>query len=158
MKINPITPCLWFDSEAEDAANFYVSIFKNSEIKSISRFGKAGYEYHKKEEGTVMTVAFTINGQPFVALNGGPMYKFTEAISFQVFCDTQEEIDHYWNSITSNGGEESMCGWCKDKFGVSWQILPSNLSALMSNPETSGKVAQAFMQMKKFDMAKLMEV
>ncbi|MCF8371345.1 MAG: VOC family protein [Bacteroidales bacterium] len=151
---NQITPCLWFDSEAEEAARFYTSIFKNSEIQNISRFGKEGFEHHGKPEGTVMTVDFIINGQPFTALNGGAIFTFSEAVSFQVFCESQEEIDHYWEKLTE-GGQESMCGWLKDKFGVSWQIVPAILPKLMSDPAKAGKVTEAFLQMKKFDLEKL---
>ncbi len=151
---NQITPCLWFDTQAEEAANFYTSIFKNSKIEDISRYGKEGFETHDMKEGTVLTVAFQINGQPFTALNGGPIFKFTEAISFQVFCDTQEEIDNYWDKLTDEG-EESQCGWLKDKFGVSWQIVPTILPELMSDPAKTGRVVNAFMQMRKFDIEKL---
>jgi predicted 3-demethylubiquinone-9 3-methyltransferase (glyoxalase superfamily) len=151
-----ITPCLWFDNQAEEAANFYTSIFKNSAITAVSRYGKEGFEFHGQAEGTAMTVVFQINGQPFTALNGGPVFKFTEAVSFQVFCDSQEEIDHYRDSLTE-GGEESQCGWLKDKYGVSWQIVPSILPSLMTDPARAGKVTAAFMKMKKFDIAKLME-
>lgn len=158
MSPKPIIPCLWFDSEAEEAANFYVSVFKNSKIDSISRFGTEGFEFHHKEAGTVMTVSFTINGMQFVALNGGPIFKFTEAISFQMFCETQEEIDNCWDKLTSDGGEESQCGWCKDKFGVSWQIIPSILSELLSDPAKAGKVTQSFLKMKKFDIETLLNV
>jgi len=155
MNLKPITPCLWFDNQAEDAAKLYTSIFPNSKIENISRFGKEGFEIHGMKEGTVMAVNFQINGQPFMALNGGPMFKFTEAVSFQVFCDTQEEIDYYWNKLTQ-GGEESQCGWLKDKFGLSWQIVPSILSKLLSDPTKAGRVTNAFLQMKKFDIEKLM--
>jgi predicted 3-demethylubiquinone-9 3-methyltransferase (glyoxalase superfamily) len=151
-----IAPCLWFDNEAEEAAKFYTSIFKNSSITAISRYGKEGFEFHGKPEGTVLTVSFQINGQKFTALNGTPIFKFTEAISFQVFCDTQEEIDDYWNKLTE-GGEEGQCGWLKDKYGLSWQIIPSILPSLLTNPEKAGKVTNAFMAMKKFEIAKLME-
>jgi predicted 3-demethylubiquinone-9 3-methyltransferase (glyoxalase superfamily) len=151
-----ITPCLWFDNQAEEAAVFYTSIFKNSAITAISRYGKEGFEFHGQPEGTAMTVVFEINGQPFTALNGGPIFKFSEAVSFQVFCDSQEEIDHYWDKLTE-GGSEGQCGWLKDKYGLSWQIIPSILPSLMINPEKAGKVTNAFMQMKKFDIAKLME-
>jgi len=120
-----ITPCLWFDDQAEEAANFYTSIFKNSKLNTISRYGETGKEFHKKPVGSAMTVAFEINGQEFTALNGGPMFKFTEAISFQVMCDSQEEVDDFWEKLTSDGGQESHCGWLKDKFGVSWQIIPT---------------------------------
>jgi predicted 3-demethylubiquinone-9 3-methyltransferase (glyoxalase superfamily) len=153
---NQITPCLWFDNQAEEAANFYTSIFKNSAITAVSRYGKEGFEFHGQPEGTAMTVVFQINGQTFTALNGGPVFKFNEAVSFQIFCDTQEEIDHYWEKLTE-GGEEGQCGWLKDKYGLSWQIIPNILPSLMTNPEKAGKVTNAFMQMKKFDIAKLLE-
>lgn len=152
---NQITPCLWFDNQAEEAALFYTSIFKNSSITSISRYGKEGFEYHGQPEGSAMTVVFQINGQTYTALNGGPIFKFNEAISFQVFCDTQDEIDYYWDKLTE-GGEEIQCGWLKDKYGVSWQIVPGILASLMSNPEKAGKVTNAFMQMKKFEIEKLL--
>ena len=151
---HPITPCLWFDNQAEEAAIFYTSVFDNSKIENISRYGKEGFEIHGQKEGTALTVAFEINGQTFTALNGGPVFKFTEAISFQVFCQTQEEIDYYWSNLTE-GGEEGQCGWLKDKFGVSWQIVLSILPELMSNPATAGNVMNAFLQMKKFDIEKL---
>lgn len=149
-----ITPCLWFDNQAEEAANFYTSVFKDSRILSVSRYPKAGFEVHHKEEGTVMTVVFEINGQQFTALNGGDNFRFSEAISFQVFCDTQEEIDYYWEKLT-DGGEEGPCGWLKDKFGLSWQIVPSIIEEFMSNPATSQKVMEAFMPMKKLDIETL---
>jgi predicted 3-demethylubiquinone-9 3-methyltransferase (glyoxalase superfamily) len=153
---NQITPCLWFDHQAEEAANFYVSVFKNSKIGNINRYGKEGFEIHGQKEGTVVTVEFQINGQSFTALNGGPLFKFTEAVSFQVYCDSQEEIDYYWNKLTE-GGEESQCGWLKDKFGVSWQIVPSILPGLLSDPSRAGRVTQAFLQMRKFDIEKLLQ-
>jgi predicted 3-demethylubiquinone-9 3-methyltransferase (glyoxalase superfamily) len=151
---NMITPCLWFDNEAEYASSFYVSIFKNSKIGTISRYGKEGFEFHGKPEGTALTVEFTINGQKFTALNGGPQFKFSEAISFQVFCDTQEEIDNYWNKLTKEGSE-GRCGWLKDKYGLSWQIVPSILSELMSDPVKAERVTKAFLQMKKLDIETL---
>ena len=123
---NQITPCLWFDYQAEKAVNFYLSVFKNSRIESISHYGKEGFEIHGRNEGTVLTVNFEINGQSFTALNGGPFFKFNEAISFQIFCGTQEEIDYYWSKLT-DGGEEGQCGWLKDKYGISWQIVPTIL-------------------------------
>lgn len=153
---NPITPCLWFDNQAEEAANFYVSIFKNSKIENISRYGKEGFEFHGQKEGTVLTVGFQINGQTFTALNGGPVFKLSEAISFQVFCETQEEIDFYWDKLTE-GGEESSCGWLKDKYGLSWQIVPSIIPELMSDPSKAGRVMNAFLKMKKFDIEKLVQ-
>jgi predicted 3-demethylubiquinone-9 3-methyltransferase (glyoxalase superfamily) len=152
-----ITICLWFDNQAEEAASLYTSVFKNSRIESISRYGKEGFEHHGQAEGTAMTIAFIINGQSFTALNGGPIFKFNEAVSLQVFCDTQEEIDHYWNSLTANGGQEGQCGWLKDKFGLSWQIIPTLLSELMSDPSRAGRVTQAFLKMTKFDLEKLRE-
>jgi predicted 3-demethylubiquinone-9 3-methyltransferase (glyoxalase superfamily) len=157
MKIKPITICLWFDDQAEAAANFYTSVFRNSDIDSVSRYGNEGFEIHGKKAGSVMSVNFTINGQPFSALNGGPIFKFNEAVSFQVFCETQEEIDFYWDKLT-DGGEEVQCGWLKDRYGVSWQIIPTVLSELLSDPEKSEKVTKAFLQMKKFDIKELMKV
>lgn len=154
MTNHKITPCLWFDNRAEEAVNFYTSIFKNSKIESISRYGKEGFEIHGQKEGTVLTVAFQINGQHFTALNGGPVFKFNEAVSFQVFCETQEEIDYYWDKL-SKGGAEGQCGWLKDKFGLSWQIIPDILPKLMSDPTKAGRVAKAFLQMKKFDIEKI---
>jgi len=153
--IRQITPCLWFDNQAEEAAKFYTSVFKNSEIKSITRYGKEGHDIHGQKEGTVLTVEFRINGQSYTALNGGPAFTFNEAISFQVFCENQEEIDYYWNTL-SEGGEEGQCGWLKDKFGLSWQIVPAILGKLMNDPSKSERVVKAFLQMKKFDMEKLL--
>lgn len=153
---HPIIPCLWFDNKAEEAVNLYVSVFKNSKIENISRYGKEGFEIHHQPEGTVLTIDFVINGQKFVALNGGPMFQFTEAISFQIFCDTQQEIDFYWTKLTEDGGEESHCGWCKDKYGVSWQIIPAILPELMKDPLRSGRVTNAFLQMRKFDIEKIL--
>jgi predicted 3-demethylubiquinone-9 3-methyltransferase (glyoxalase superfamily) len=151
-----ITPCLWFDTQAEEAANFYVSVFKNSKIGRISRYDKAGQDVHKKKEGSVMTVEFELGGQKFTALNGGPYFKFTEAVSFQVFCDTQDEIDYFWSKLTS-GGQEGSCGWLKDKYGLSWQVVPSVIPKMMTDPDAtkSARAMNAFMQMKKFDLEKL---
>src|SRR6185295_3240180 len=154
MTIHPITPCLWFDTQAEEAAKFYVSVFKDSKIETVNHYSKEGFEVHKKAAGSVMTVSFRLQGQPFTALNGGPDFKFNEAISLQVFCDTQEEIDNYWNKLTEDG-EEVQCGWLKDKFGLSWQIVPTILPKLLSDPEKAGQVTVAFLQMKKFDIEKL---
>lgn len=153
-----IVPCLWFDNKAEEAAIFYTSIFKNSKIESISYYGKEGFDIHHQKEGTVMVVEFQINGQFFTALNGGPVFKFNESISLQVFCDNQAEIDYYWERLTSNGGEESECGWLKDKYGLSWQIAPSILPKLMKDPLKADKLMKAFMQMKKINIDKLMQV
>lgn len=152
-----ITPCLWFDSEAEDAANLYCSVFPNSKITAISRFPDAGQEVHGKPAGSVMVVAFELDGQPFSALNGGPVFKHSEAVSFQISCDTQDEVDYYWNALTQDGGRESQCGWLKDKFGLSWQVVPSALPKLMTaaDPAASARVMNAFMKMMKFDIATL---
>ncbi len=147
-----ITPFLWFDTQAEEAANFYASIFKNAEIGAISRYGEGG----PAPAGSAMSVSFELDGQEFIALNGGPMFKFTEAISFYVHCDTQEEVDHYWSRLVE-GGQESRCGWLKDKFGVSWQIIPAALPRLLSDPDRAraGRVMQAMLQMGKIDIAGL---
>jgi predicted 3-demethylubiquinone-9 3-methyltransferase (glyoxalase superfamily) len=151
-----ISPCLWFDTEAEDAAKFYTSVFENSAIKQISRYGNAGREVHGKEPGTVMVVEFEIEGQTFTALNGGPHFKFNEAVSFQVMCDTRAEIDYFWSKL-SQDGREGQCGWLKDKYGLSWQVVPSELPELIA--DTSGarhdRVIGAVMQMKKFDIEAL---
>jgi predicted 3-demethylubiquinone-9 3-methyltransferase (glyoxalase superfamily) len=151
-----ITPCLWFDTEAEAAANHYVSIFKNSKIVKIGRYGKEGKEIHGKQAGSVMAVEFEIEGQKFVGLNGGPQFKFTEAISFQITCDSQAEIDHFWSKLT-DGGKEVQCGWLKDKFGLSWQVVPRVLPELLgnANAEKADRVMKAMLQMKKFDIAAL---
>lgn len=154
-KKQEMTICLWFDNEAEEAVKFYTSIFKNSSIGHISRYGKEGFEFHGKPEGTALTVSFRLNDMSFNALNGGPQFKFNESISIVVNCETQEEIDHYWNNLTSDGGQESMCGWLKDKYGVSWQIVPSGLGKLMSDPAKASRVTNAFLKMKKFDIATL---
>ena len=153
-----LTTFLWFESQAEEAAELYCSIFKNSRIGNVSRYSEAGKEIHGREPGTAMTVEFEIDSQPFVALNGGPVFKFTEAISFQIPCETQKDVDYYWSKLT-DGGEEGQCGWLKDKFGLSWQVTPTVLSKLLSgsNPEAAKRVTNAFMQMKKFDIAKLQE-
>ena len=154
-----ITPCLWFDNEAEDAAKFYCSVFKNSKLGTVSRYGEAGQEVHGKKPGSVMVATFEIDGQPFVALNGGPQFKFSEAISFQVPFDTQDEIDYFWSKL-SEGGQEGHCGWLKDKFGLSWQIFPTILPKMMSDPkvEKAQRVTKAFLQMRKFDLATLQRV
>ena len=151
-----ITPCLWFDTQAEEAAKFYVSVFKNSKIVTISRYPEAGQEIHRKPAGSVMVVAFELDGMPFTALNGGPNFKFDEAVSFQVMCDTQDEIDRYWKALTE-GGQEGPCGWLKDKFGLSWQVVPSAIPKMMSDPDAkkSARVMNAFMTMKKLDLAAL---
>jgi len=153
---HPIRICLWFDNQAEEAVRFYTSIFKDSKIGEIISYGKEGFEIHGQPEGRVQTVFFEIKGQPFTALNGGPDFKFSEATSFEVYCDTQEEIDYYWDRLTE-GGEEVQCGWLKDRFGVSWQIIPSELPELMSDPVRAERVMRAFLQMKKLDIAALQQ-
>jgi len=150
-----IAPCLWFDTQAEDAAKFYTSVFKNSRINHIGRYGEAGREVHGKKAGTVMVVAFEIEGQSFLALNGGPQFKFDEAISFQVFCDSQEEIDYFWDSLSA-GGKESQGGWLKDQFGLSWQVVPSVLPQIMADAGAKAdRIMNAVLKMKKFDLAAL---
>ena len=147
-----ITPCLWFDTEGEEAARLYTSIFPNSKIREITHYGSAG----PRREGTVMTVSFELDGQQFVALNGGPQFKFNEALSFQVDCADQAEVDRYWNALTA-GGEEGPCGWLKDKFGLSWQIVPQRLPELLRDPdrEKSQRVMTAMLQMKKIQIDEL---
>ena len=144
-----VTPCLWFDTEGEDAAKFYTSVFPNSKILEVARYGSAG----PRPEGTVMTVNFELDGHEFVALNGGPDFTFSEAVSFQVNCESQEEVDTYWSKL-SEGGEEGPCGWLKDKFGLSWQIVPARLPELLSHPdrERSQRVMAAMLNMKKIEI------
>jgi len=147
-----ISPCLWFDHQAEEAVNFYLSIFKNSKIRSVTRYSDAG----PGPKGSVMVVSFELDGMEFVALNGGPIFKFNEAVSLAISCDTQAEVDHYWNKLTA-GGEESQCGWLKDKYGVSWQVVPRALTELMASADTPRvkRMTQAMFKMKKLDIATL---
>jgi|SRR5579864_8370861 len=151
-----ITPFLWFDTQAEEAATFYVSIFKDSKINSVVHYPEAAEAQAGKPAGSVMTVDFELNGQHFAALNGGPLFKFNESVSFVIDCADQTEVDYYWEKLTA-GGQESQCGWLKDKFGLSWQVVPRQLNELLSNPDQAKveKVTAAFMQMKKFDIATL---
>lgn len=151
-----ISPFLWFDNQAEEAANFYVSVFENSRIRAVSRYGEAGREVHGREPGSVMVVDFELDGQSFAALNGGPLFKFNEAVSFEVNCDSQAEIDHFWSALTESG-RESQCGWLKDRFGMSWQVVPSQLPQIMSGGDAArqDRVMRAVMGMKKFDIAAL---
>src|SRR5918992_2052046 len=154
--LQKITPNLWFDNQAEEAANFYVSIFKNSKIGDITRYGEAAAEISGKPKGSVMTITFQIEGQEFTALNGGPQFKFTEAISLLVNCDTQQEVDELWEK-RSEGGEEGPCGWLKDKFGLSWQITPTRLLELLrdDDPEKANRVMKAMLQMGKIEIREL---
>jgi predicted 3-demethylubiquinone-9 3-methyltransferase (glyoxalase superfamily) len=152
-----ISPFLWFDSEAEQAAQFYTGIFKNSRIVSVSRYPKAGFETHHMPEGTPMTVLFELEGQQFSALNGGPAFKFNEAISFMVSCNDQKEIDYYWEKLGAGGDPKAQqCGWLKDRFGLAWQITPSMMSEFFTGPN-SGRVMEVMLKMKKLDIAKLRE-
>ena len=147
-----ISPCLWFDTQAEDAANFYAGIFKNSKIKSVSHYGEAG----PLPAGTVMVVTFELDGVEFIALNGGPVFKFNEAVSLSISCQSQAEVDHYWNAL-SKGGEEGPCGWLKDKFGLSWQVVPLEFTDLMRSGDARRvrQMTEAMMTMKKLDLARL---
>jgi len=153
-----IAPCLWFDDQGEAAAKFYISIFKNSKIVQVSRYGEAGQEIHGRPPGSVMTVAFELEGQAFVALNGGPVFKFNEAISFQIYCENQKEVDDYWAKLSEGGPREAQqCGWLKDKYGVSWQVVPVILLEMLTDPDPgkSQKAMTAMLQMKKIDIAEL---
>jgi len=151
-----ITPFLWFDTQAEEAAKFYTLIFENSRITRISRYGRVGREVHGKEAGSVLTVAFEIEGQAFIALNGGPHFKFNEAVSFQVMCETQDEIDYFWSRL-SEGGQEGQCGWLKDKYGLSWQVVPSALPQMLTDADgaKSERAMGALLKMRKFDLEAL---
>jgi predicted 3-demethylubiquinone-9 3-methyltransferase (glyoxalase superfamily) len=153
-----VTPCLWFDGEAEDAARFYTGIFRNSRITGISRYGEAGKDVHGQPAGKVLVAAFELDGQPFTALNGGPQFKFNEAVSFQVPCKTQEEIDYYWDKLTAGGDAGAQqCGWLKDRYGVSWQVFPSALMDMLQDKDRkkADRAMQAMMEMKKLDLKAL---
>jgi len=153
-----IGPCLWFDDQAEEAARYYVGIFRNSRIVAITRYGKTGFEIHRRPAGSVMTVAFELDGQSFTALNGGPVFKFNEAISFQVYCDSQDEIDYYWEQLGTGGDPAAQqCGWLKDKYGVSWQVVPHGMEEMLADTGSSGaeRATGAILRMKKIDMAEL---
>ena len=158
IRTQKITPFLWFDKEAEDAVKFYTSIFKNSKIRNVTRYGEAGYEIHKMTAGTVQTMEFQLEGQDFVALNGGPLFKINEAISFQISCKTQKEVDYYWEKLTKGGDKNAQqCGWLKDKYGVCWQVVPSILGELLQDKDSkkSERVMEALLKMKKLDIAAL---
>ncbi|MFF2857737.1 VOC family protein [Peribacillus sp. NPDC058002] len=157
-KIQKITTNLWFDTQGEEAAKFYTSIFGNSKIGRITRYGNEGNQIHGKQEGSVMTVEFELEGLAFVALNGGPQFKFTEAISFIIHCEDQEDVDYYWGKLSEGGDEKAqVCGWLKDRFGVSWQIVPAELTEMVNdpNPEKSERLMKALLQMKKIDIKTL---
>ncbi|MFN2646124.1 MAG: VOC family protein [Burkholderiales bacterium] len=153
-RIQRITPCLWFDDQAEQAANHYCGIFRNSRIVTVTRYGKAGYEVHRRPAGSVMVVAFELEGQPFTALNGGPIFKFNEAVSLQVYCDSQDEIDYYWEKLSTGGDPRAQqCGWLKDRYGLSWQVVPSTMQDLVK--EGGDRLMSAVLKMKKLDLAAL---
>jgi predicted 3-demethylubiquinone-9 3-methyltransferase (glyoxalase superfamily) len=153
MNKDGFTTCLWFDGQAEEAANYYASIFESAKVGKIGRYTEAG----PGPAGSVFAVEFELNGQKFVAINGGPEFKFNEAISFQIFCDGQEEIDYYWDKLTAGGGEESVCGWLKDKYGLSWQVIPNRLSDMLgdADPEKAKRTMEAMLTMRKLDFAAL---
>lgn len=156
--MKPISPCLWFDTQAEEAAKFYTSIFKNSKIVTTCRYPDAGKEIHGKPPGSVMTVEFELDGQPFTALNGGPHFKFNEAISFQIECETQEELDGYWEKLSAGGDPAAQqCGWLKDKFGLSWQVVPKGMPEMMNDPDISKaeRAFKAMLGMKKLEIEEL---
>ena len=158
MKITRISPCLWFADQAEAAAQFYTSIFKDSKIIHVTRYGPAGFEVHHQPAGTVMTVDFELNGTRFTALNGGPVFTFNEAVSFQVMCKTQDEIDYFWEKLGEGGNPKAQqCGWLKDKFGLSWQVVPDGMDEMMQDPgsEASSRVMTAMLKMKKLDVNEL---
>jgi predicted 3-demethylubiquinone-9 3-methyltransferase (glyoxalase superfamily) len=158
IKLNKITPCLWFDNCAEEAARFYTSIFDDSRIGRIARYGHEGYEIHGQTAGTVLTVEFEIAGQPFTALNGGPLFQFNEAVSFQVSCRTQAEIDYYWERLSEGGDDKAQqCGWLKDRYGLSWQVVPAVLAELLHGGDgaQSERVMKALLAMKKLDIEAL---
>ncbi|MDQ4501075.1 VOC family protein [Sinomonas sp. ASV322] len=148
-----IVPCLWFDTQAEEAANFYVSVFPNSKVTNVDYYGEAG----PRPAGTAITAEFELDGKPFLALNGGPEFTFNEAVSMQVFCANQAEVDHYWNALTADGGQESQCGWLKDRFGFSWQIIPTRLTELLKDPEPerAQRAMAAMLAMRKIVIADL---
>jgi predicted 3-demethylubiquinone-9 3-methyltransferase (glyoxalase superfamily) len=157
MQLSNIAPCLWFDTQAEEAANFYISVFPNSKINRIARYGKAGFEQHRKPEGSVMTVEFELAGQTFTALNGGPTFKFSEAISLQVYVDDQKELDLYWNKLGAGGDPKAqVCGWLKDRYGLSWQVVPRKMVEWFGQPnEKSERAMAAMMKMSKLDIVTL---
>jgi len=158
MKMTRISPCLWFADQAEEAANFYTSVFKDAKIINTTRYGTAGFEVHHRPAGSVMTVDFELNGLRFTALNGGPVFTFNEAVSFQIICDSHEEVDHYWEKLTAGGDPKAQqCGWLKDKFGLSWQVVPDGMHEMLKDPESeaASRAMSAMMKMKKLDLHEL---
>jgi len=158
VQLQPISPCLWFDDQAEDAARFYVSVFKDSRITQVTRYPNVGREIHKRPAGSVMTVDFTLNGLQFTALNGGPLFKFNEAVSLQVICKTQAQVDYYWKKLSEGGDPKAqVCGWLKDRFGLSWQVVPEGMQKMLKQEESPGaeRAFAAMLKMKKLDLAKL---
>jgi predicted 3-demethylubiquinone-9 3-methyltransferase (glyoxalase superfamily) len=158
MRMTRMTPCLWFDHQAEEAANYYTSIFPDSKIVNITHYGKAGFEIHQRPAGSVMTVDFELDGHPFTGLNGGPYFTFNEAVSFQIICQTQQEIDEYWGKLIAGGDPKAQqCGWLKDKFGLSWQVVPDGMNEMMRDPhsEAASRTMTAMLRMKKVDLAEL---
>jgi predicted 3-demethylubiquinone-9 3-methyltransferase (glyoxalase superfamily) len=156
--LNPLVPCLWFDSEAEEAAKFYIGIFPNSRINATTRYANAGKEIHGRDAGSVMTVEFELNGQAFTALNGGPHFKFNEAVSFQIMCKTQDEIDRYWEKLGAGGDPAAQqCGWLKDRYGLSWQVVPEGMEDMFRDEKSPGaeRAMTALLGMKKLDIAEL---
>ena len=155
--MSKISPCLWFDNQAEEAAKFYTGVFKNSKILEISRYNNAGEEVHGRKPGSVMTVSFELDGKTFTALNGGPRFSFTEAVSFQIDCKDQREVDYYWEELIDGGGKPVQCGWLKDKFGLSWQVVPVALKEMLMDKDTAkaSRVMQAMLEMVKLDIATL---
>lgn len=156
--LNRIVPCLWFADEAEQAAKYYTAIFKHSRINTITHYGSAGFEVHQRPAGSVMTVEFELDGQHFTALNGGPAFTFNEAVSLQILCDTQEEIDYYWKKLTADGDPKAQqCGWLKDRFGLSWQVVPRGMEKMLRDPDSDAgrRVMEVFLQMKKIDIEEL---
>lgn len=156
--VQAITPCLWFDREAEEAAHFYVSVFPNSGVTGVARYGKAAHEAYRDREGQVMTVAFELDGRPFTALNGGPHFRFNEAVSLQVVCETQEDVDRYWDLLSAGGDPKAQqCGWLKDRFGLSWQVFPRALVDMITDPDAAKaqRATEAMLAMRKFDLAAL---
>jgi len=157
-RIQKISPCLWFDNQAEEAARFYTSIFENSKVGTISRYGEAGQEVHGRPPGSVMTVEFELDGHSFTALNGGPLFTFNEAISFQVYCESQEQIDYFWDKLSAGGDDKAQqCGWLKDRYGVSWQVVPTALGQMLADPDRAraARAMTEMLKMKKLDLPAL---